>query len=62
MKNKKTAFIILAAGKGKRIKTEIDKVLLPVAGLPMIQHLLRTMQNLLLQLKHKKKIPPHLIV
>ena len=46
MKNKKTAFIILAAGKGKRIKTEIDKVLLPVAGLPMIQHLLRTIAEI----------------
>ena len=45
MKNKKTAFIILAAGKGKRIKTEIDKVLLPVAGLPMIQHILRTIEH-----------------
>ena len=46
MKNKKTAFIILAAGKGKRIKTEIDKVLLPVAGLPMIQHILRTIAEI----------------
>ena len=42
MKNKKTAFIILAAGKGKRIKTKVDKVLLPIAGLPMIQHIIRT--------------------
>jgi len=42
MKNKKTAFIILAAGRGQRIKAEVDKVFLPVAGLPMIQHILKT--------------------
>lgn len=32
--------IILAAGKGKRMKSEIPKPLIPILGKPMIQHLL----------------------
>ncbi len=34
-----TRVIILAAGKGKRMGSEIPKPLLPIAGRPMIEHL-----------------------
>lgn len=37
-----TAAIILAAGKGTRMKSDLPKVLHPVAGLPMIGHVLGT--------------------
>lgn len=39
--NKKTAAIILAAGKGTRMKSSMPKVLHPVANEPMITHVLR---------------------
>ena len=35
------AAIILAAGSGTRMKSAIPKVMHPVAGRPMIAHLLR---------------------
>ncbi|SYZ72988.1 UDP-N-acetylglucosamine pyrophosphorylase [Candidatus Zixiibacteriota bacterium] len=41
--NKLTAAVILAAGKGTRMKSEIPKVLHRVEGQPLIRHLLRTM-------------------
>src|SRR5919109_3914473 len=34
--------VILAAGQGTRMKSAIPKVLHPVAGLPMVDHVLRT--------------------
>jgi bifunctional UDP-N-acetylglucosamine pyrophosphorylase/glucosamine-1-phosphate N-acetyltransferase len=34
------ALIVLAAGKGTRMKSEVHKVLHPIAGRPMIEHLL----------------------
>ncbi len=40
-----TAAVILAAGKGTRMKSELPKVLHPVAGLPMIGHVLRTAER-----------------
>lgn len=36
--------IILAAGQGKRMMSPLPKVLHPVAGVPMIQHLLNALQ------------------
>jgi bifunctional UDP-N-acetylglucosamine pyrophosphorylase/glucosamine-1-phosphate N-acetyltransferase len=36
--------VILAAGQGTRMKSALPKVLHPVAGLPMIDHVLRTAQ------------------
>ena len=36
------SIVILAAGKGSRIKTHLPKVLHPVGGLPMLGHVLRT--------------------
>ena len=38
------AIILLAAGKGTRMKSDTAKVLHPVAGLPMLTYPLRTAQ------------------
>jgi bifunctional UDP-N-acetylglucosamine pyrophosphorylase/glucosamine-1-phosphate N-acetyltransferase len=38
--------VVLAAGKGTRMKSELAKVLHPVAGVPMIEHVLRTAAQL----------------
>jgi bifunctional UDP-N-acetylglucosamine pyrophosphorylase/glucosamine-1-phosphate N-acetyltransferase len=38
--------VILAAGKGTRIKSDLPKVLHPVAGRPMVQHVLDTARAL----------------
>ncbi len=40
------AVIILAAGKGTRMKSDLHKVLHPVAGRPMIEHLLASVAEL----------------
>jgi bifunctional UDP-N-acetylglucosamine pyrophosphorylase/glucosamine-1-phosphate N-acetyltransferase len=40
------AAIILAAGKGTRMKSGLHKVLHPIAGRPMIEHLLETLEGL----------------
>ncbi|KPL66983.1 bifunctional N-acetylglucosamine-1-phosphate uridyltransferase/glucosamine-1-phosphate acetyltransferase [Erythrobacter sp. SG61-1L] len=40
------AAIVLAAGKGTRMKSDIHKVLHPVAGRPMIEHLLASLAEL----------------
>ena len=40
MKKIKTAFVVLAAGLGTRMKSNLPKVLHPVAGRPMIGHIL----------------------
>ncbi len=46
MTNRKTAAIILAAGLGTRMKSTLPKVLHPLAGRPMIHHLLETIGGL----------------
>ncbi|QAY75624.1 bifunctional UDP-N-acetylglucosamine diphosphorylase/glucosamine-1-phosphate N-acetyltransferase GlmU [Sphingosinicella sp. BN140058] len=40
------AAIILAAGKGTRMKSDLHKVLHPVAGRPMLEHLLASVESL----------------
>lgn len=39
------AAVILAAGKGTRMKSDLHKVLHPIAGRPMIEHLLETVEQ-----------------
>lgn len=41
----KIAAIILGAGKGTRMKSNKPKVLMPVHGKPMIQHIIETLQK-----------------
>lgn len=41
----KIAAVVLAAGKGKRMKSEMPKVLFPVAGKPMLQHIVDALQE-----------------
>ncbi|MCX6831263.1 MAG: sugar phosphate nucleotidyltransferase [candidate division Zixibacteria bacterium] len=41
--------VVLAAGKGKRMKSELPKVLLPIAGRPLITYLTDTLKSLGLQ-------------
>ena len=41
-----TAVVILAAGKGTRMKSDLPKVLLPIAGIPVIGHVLDTVATL----------------
>ena len=38
--------VILAAGKGTRMKSALPKVLHPAGGLPLIEHVLRTAEAL----------------
>ena len=40
------AAVILAAGKGTRMKSDLHKVLHPIAGRPMLEHLLASVQGL----------------
>src|ERR1044072_1600108 len=40
------AAIILVAGKGTRMKSDLHKVLHPIAGRPMIEHLLESVEAL----------------
>lgn len=40
------AIVVLAAGKGTRMKSDLHKVLHPIAGRPMLEHLLASAQDL----------------
>jgi bifunctional UDP-N-acetylglucosamine pyrophosphorylase/glucosamine-1-phosphate N-acetyltransferase len=46
MKNQKTAAVVLAAGLGTRMKSDVPKVLHPVAGLPMVGHVLAALTGI----------------
>lgn len=46
MSHHKLAVIVLAAGMGTRMKSDLPKVMHPVAGRPMIQHLMDTIGQL----------------
>ena len=45
MSNSKIAAIILGAGKGTRMKSDLPKVMMPVCGKPMIRHILDTLES-----------------
>ncbi len=46
MSQSRFAAIILAAGSGTRMKSAIPKVMHPIAGQPMIAHLLQALEPL----------------
>ena len=46
METTQLAIIILAAGKGTRMKSDVHKVLHPIAGRPMLDHLLDSLAEL----------------
>jgi bifunctional UDP-N-acetylglucosamine pyrophosphorylase/glucosamine-1-phosphate N-acetyltransferase len=46
MTENRAAAIVLAAGKGTRMKTDLPKVMHPIAGRPMINHLLAQLEPL----------------
>ena len=47
MSSDKVKIVILAAGKGKRMQSELPKVLVPLAGKHMIRHLLEEVEKVL---------------
>ena len=46
-----TRIVILAGGKGKRMQSELPKVLVPLHGKPMLMHLLAAVQASLVDQK-----------
>jgi bifunctional UDP-N-acetylglucosamine pyrophosphorylase / glucosamine-1-phosphate N-acetyltransferase len=46
MIERKTAIVVLAAGLGTRMKSRMPKVMHPIAGRPMIRHLLASLERL----------------
>lgn len=52
MKNPALHVIVLAAGEGKRMKSKLAKVLMPLAGRPLLAHVLETARALQPQVIH----------
>ena len=46
MDNENIAAIILGAGKGTRMKSDLPKVMMEVAGKPMIRHIIDTLESM----------------
>lgn len=46
MVSEKIGCVVLAAGEGKRMASALPKVLYPIAGMPMLVHLLQTLGSL----------------
>ena len=44
--------VILAAGKGTRMRSSLPKVLHPIAGRPMVSHVIATAQQLVAEAIH----------
>ncbi len=44
--NNKIAAVILGAGKGTRMKSDLPKVMMPVKGKSMIKHIIDTLEEL----------------
>lgn len=53
-----TSFIVLAAGKGSRMNSDLPKVLHPLHGKPLLHHILDTLQSLNTNTDHRY----HLVV
>lgn len=45
MNDNKVAAVILGAGKGTRMQSDLPKVLMPVEGKPMIRHIIETLEE-----------------
>lgn len=46
MNKENIAAIILGAGKGTRMKSDLPKVMMPVCGRPMIKHIINTLEEM----------------
>lgn len=46
MKQSEIAAVVLGAGKGTRMKSDLPKVLMPICGRPMIRNILETLDSL----------------
>ncbi len=46
MSQEQIAAVILGAGKGTRMKTDLPKVMVPLLGKPMIRHIINTLETL----------------
>lgn len=46
MTNSKVAAVVLGAGKGTRMHSDLPKVMMPVCGKPMIRHIIDTMEEI----------------
>ncbi len=46
MSDKKFAAVVLAAGKGTRMKSDLPKAMMPVCGKPMVKHILETLDQM----------------
>lgn len=46
MTNSKIAAVVLGAGKGTRMKSDLPKVMMPICGKPMIRHILETLDDM----------------
>lgn len=44
--NNKISAIILGAGKGTRMKSDLPKVMMPVKGKPMVKHIISTLEQM----------------
>lgn len=46
MINSKVAAVVLGAGKGTRMQSDLPKVMMPLCGKPMIRHIIDTMEEM----------------